>query len=201
MIIQERIPKKGLAQGVSILMNESSSCIAAFAHQRNREYPISGGPSTDRVSILAPQLVELSIHLLKELKWQGIAMVEWKIDPRDGQPKLMEINPRFWGSLELAIRSGVDFPTLYARVASGEMVRPVLNYRVGVQCRWMIPGEILHYFNQPPSQKESWKKFLQGLPQSAEEWDSQDWSGLLATLICTGALAFNPRYWKYLRRG
>jgi predicted ATP-grasp superfamily ATP-dependent carboligase len=201
MIIQERVPPQGRGQGVSILMGTDGECVAAFAHERLQQYPNSGGPSTDRHGIWAPELVEQSVSLLKRLEWRGIAMVEWKVDPRDGIPKLMEINPRFWGSLELAVRSGVDFPLLYARAALGEKSEPVLKYPAGVRCRWMIPGEILRYATQSSNQREGIIAFLRGLPRSAEEWDWSDLFGTLATFICTAAKALNPRYWKYVLRG
>ena len=117
MLIQERVPPEGRGQGVSLLMDGNGKCVATFVHERLQQYPNSGGPSSDRKSIHAPQLLEWSLALLHRLQWRGVAMVEWKLDPRDGKPKLMEINPRFWGSLELAVRAGVDFPTLYARAA------------------------------------------------------------------------------------
>jgi predicted ATP-grasp superfamily ATP-dependent carboligase len=200
LLIQEKIPFHGSAVGVSLLMDKDGDCVAAFAHKRTQQYPVSGGPSTDRKSIEAPELVNQSIALLKSLSWQGVAMVEWKIDPRDGIPKLMEINPRFWGSLELAVRSGVNFPTLYARAALGEKLTPIRNYAVGIRCRWMIPGEILRYMSQKKVDREPLNLFLKGLPQSAEEWDIHDLRGFFSTLICTIALAFNPRYWRYVRK-
>lgn len=201
MLIQERVPPQGRGQGVSILMGQDGECVAAFAHERLQQYPNSGGPSTDRRGIHAPSLVEQSIQLLRRLEWRGIAMVEWKIDPRDGQPKLMEINPRFWGSLELAVRSGVNFPLLYARAAVGEKLEPVITYQTGLRCRWMVPGEILRYLTQPRGAREGWIAFLRGLPGNAEEWNAGDLIGTLATLVCTAAAALNPRYWKYVRRG
>jgi predicted ATP-grasp superfamily ATP-dependent carboligase len=201
MLIQERIPSHGVARGVSLLMNQDGECIASFAHQRIRQYPIHGGPSTDRQSIDDPNLVKQSIALLKSLSWQGIAMVEWKVDPRDGIPKLMEINPRFWGSLELAIRSGVDFPSLYVQAALGHPLKSIHSYQIGTRCRWIIPGDILRYLSEKKQNREPFTEFLKGLPKSAEEWDLQDIRGFLSTWICTGALAFNPRYWKYVRRG
>jgi len=199
MLIQERIPADGRGLGVGLLMDRDGRRVASFAYERLAEYPVSGGPSTDRRSLSDPGLVELSVRLLESLEWRGVAMVEWKQDPRDGVPKLMEINPRFWGSLELAVRAGVDFPGLYARIARGETVGPVLEQRPGVRCRWMIPGEILRYVGTS-GRREPIGAFLRGLPGLAEEWDSTDIPGSLATVICTGALAMNPRYWRFARR-
>jgi predicted ATP-grasp superfamily ATP-dependent carboligase len=76
-------------------------------------------------------------------------MVEFKVDPRDGIPKLMELNPRFWGSLQLAIVSGVDFPYLMLRMAREESFEPVLHYTVGKRCRWLLLGDILHFLSNP----------------------------------------------------
>lgn len=201
LLIQERVPPQGRGQGVSVLMDSEGKCVSAFAHERLQQYPNSGGPSTDRRGIQAPQLIEASVSLLERLEWRGIAMVEWKIDPRDGIPKLMEINPRFWGSLELAVRSGADFPRLYAQAALGERSGRSLPYRANVRCRWMIPGELLRYLTQPRRAREGLIAFLRGLPASAEEWDPRDLTGTIATIVCMAAQALNPRYWKYLLRG
>jgi predicted ATP-grasp superfamily ATP-dependent carboligase len=76
-------------------------------------------------------------------------MVEFKVDPRDNEPKLMELNPRFWGSLALAIHAGVDFPYLLYRMAMGEEFEPIVEYEVGVRCRWLLPGDILHFLHNP----------------------------------------------------
>ena len=74
--------------------------------------------------------------LLDDLRWRGVAMVEFKVDRRDGQPRLMEINGRFWGSLQLAIDAGVDFPSILIDSFSGRVVAPSSPYRVGVRSRW-----------------------------------------------------------------
>ena len=76
-------------------------------------------------------------------------MAEFKVDPRDGIPKLMEVNPRFWGSLQLAIISGVDFPWLILNMALGKDFSPVLDYRVDQRCRWLLFGDILHFIKNP----------------------------------------------------
>ncbi len=148
-LIQEWIPDGGGTYGFSALFDEASNIKAAFIHQKLRMYPVQGGPSTLREGVEYPQIMQLGLSLLKSLNWVGVGMVEFKVDPRDGIPKLMEVNPRFWGSLQLAIVSGVDFPYLILRMARGEKFEPVLSYKVGKRCRWLLLGDILHFLNNP----------------------------------------------------
>ena len=148
-MVQEFIPPGANAYGVSLLLNKEAEPRAVFVHKRLREFPVKGGPSTLRESVHKPELVDISIRLLKSINWHGVAMVEFKEDPRDGQCKIMEINPRFWGSLPLAIVAGVDFPyLLYKMVTEGD-VEPVMEYPAGIRCRWLLPGDILHFTFNP----------------------------------------------------
>jgi predicted ATP-grasp superfamily ATP-dependent carboligase len=148
-IVQDYIPEGGGAFGASVLVGPQGERLASFVHRRLREYPVSGGASTLRASVRDPQLVEIAFRLLEAVEWFGVAMAEFRYDPRDGQPKLIELNPRFWGSLNLAIQSGVDFPWLLYRVARGERVEPVHDYREGVVGRWVLQGDLLHYLTNP----------------------------------------------------
>ena len=148
-LVQEWIPDGMGTFGFSALLDQNSDVKAAFIHKKMRMYPVQGGPSTLREGVCHPQIMELGISLLKALNWTGIAMAEFKVDPRDGIPKLMEVNPRFWGSLQLAITSGVDFPWLMLKMARGEDFPPVLDYQVNKRCRWLLFGDILHFFKNP----------------------------------------------------
>jgi predicted ATP-grasp superfamily ATP-dependent carboligase len=148
-IVQEVLPPGGESLGVGALMNFSSEPRASFAYRRLREYPLSGGPSTLRESIGNDELRETAVRLLASLSWTGVAMVEFKIDPRDGRPAILEVNPRFWGSLNLAILSGVDFPYLLYRLAMEGDLPPLTGYREGVRSRALLPGELLHFAKNP----------------------------------------------------
>ena len=81
-----------------------------------------------------------------------------------------------------------------------DYLQPVITYQTGVRCRWIVPGDILRYINQPREKRESLSKFLDGLPQLAEEWCLTDLRGTAATIVCQAFLALNPKYWKYVRR-
>jgi predicted ATP-grasp superfamily ATP-dependent carboligase len=148
-MIQEYVPPGGESCGVFLLLNEGSDVRAVFAHKRIREFPLRGGPSTFRESVYRPKLVETSARLLKAMKWYGVAMVEFKQDVRDGQFKVMEVNPRFWGSLQLSILAGVDFPYLLYKMEMEGDIGPVTDYQKGVRCRWLLPGDILHFIANP----------------------------------------------------
>ncbi len=135
VLLQERIPGPGVGL---FLCCDHGRPLAVFSHQRLREKPPSGGVSVLRESIAADdQARDHAEHLLGELRWNGVAMVEFKRDTRDGRPKLMEINGRFWGSLQLAIDAGVDFPALLVRMLDDPAVPAVNGYRVGVRSRWL----------------------------------------------------------------
>lgn len=134
LLIQERIQGPGV--GVFACFDNGKP-IAWFTHRRIREKPPSGGVSVLRESApLDPIAVDHANKLLTHLRWHGVAMVEFKRDDRDGSLRLMEINGRFWGSLQLAIDAGVDFPALLVELAAGQHPEPVESYRVGVRSRW-----------------------------------------------------------------
>lgn len=134
ILVQQRIAGPGF--GISILLWDGE-LRAAFAHRRIREKPPSGGVSVLRESIpLDTGLLSKCITLLRDFNWQGVAMVEFKLDDKSGAPYLMEINGRLWGSLQLAIDAGVDFPSLLVQSALGMNSPPAIAYRSGVKTRW-----------------------------------------------------------------
>jgi predicted ATP-grasp superfamily ATP-dependent carboligase len=100
---------EGHGQGVFALYNQGQP-VCFFAHRRIREKPPEGGVSVLSESAPVDEgLKGLAHQLLSNAQWHGVAMVEFRVTP-DGSPYLMEINPRFWGSLQLAVDAGIDFP-------------------------------------------------------------------------------------------
>ena len=160
-LIQEYVP--GKTYDVAVIYNHPR-LRAACCIEEHRAHPPTGGYSSFRESVtLDPKMKDHALRLLKALEWYGVAELEFKLDPRDSIPKLMEINGRFWGSLEVAIGAGLDFPYLLYRTAVDGDVKPVSNYKVGVKRRW-FEGDLLHLTsvlrNESPigdQRLDSWK--------------------------------------------
>jgi len=141
-LIQQRVQGEG--QGVFGLFEHGRPCVL-FAHRRIREKPPAGGVSVLRESIQLPKpMTDYAVRLLEHVKWHGVAMVEFKVERESHVPRLMEINGRFWGSLQLAIDAGLNFPHLLYQAASGAPVAiPNNAYRIGTRSRWFL-GDLDH---------------------------------------------------------
>jgi predicted ATP-grasp superfamily ATP-dependent carboligase len=140
-LIQERIVGSGI--GVFVLCDHGR-LVTAFAHRRLREKPPSGGVSVLCESVAVdPELCRQAMRLLGPLGWHGVAMMEFKQDRRTGRPVLIEVNGRFWGSLQLAIDAGVDFPFLNSQLTLGHRPDVPPIYKVGLKSRWLL-GDLDH---------------------------------------------------------
>lgn len=134
-LLQEYI--SGQAHGIFALYDRGK-LVASFAHRRLRENPPSGGVSVLCESVEKnPEAWRMARTLLDHVAWHGVAMAEFKVSA-DGKPYLMEVNGRFWGSLQLAIDAGVDFPWLLYQLATDRAVDPVDGYTTGVRSRWLL---------------------------------------------------------------
>ena len=144
ILVQRFIPGSGA--GVFALYGDSGPA-AWFAHRRLREKPPSGGVSVLCESVAVdPVMRGHAERLLSAADWFGPAMVEFRVDP-EGRPWLMEVNGRLWGSLQLAIDCGVDFPWLLYQLCRGEEVHGPKSYESGCRLRWLL-GDLDHLLLQ-----------------------------------------------------
>lgn len=108
-MVQEYLSGGGL--GCSVLAEEGT-VRAALCHRRVREYPVSGGPSSCCIRVDRPDLEGYAARLVQEAGYTGLAMFEFK-EGADGQPRLLEVNPRVWGTFPLTRASGSGIPLLW----------------------------------------------------------------------------------------
>lgn len=130
---------------------------ALVTHRRIRTFPKSGGRGIYEETTDEPDIREQAVALLKALRWHGPAEVEFLREKGTGTPYLMEINGRFWGSLDLAIHAGVDFPWLACKLAVDGDVPAVTKYSVGVRYRWLIPFGVSSALEEPPWSRDLWR--------------------------------------------
>ena len=140
-LIQEYII--GQNYGINLLMHHGQ-LKAVFSKRSIRDKPPSGGVSVMRESIPVDQrMLEYAEKILRLLNWSGVAEVEFKIDPNDNLPKLIEINGRLSGYVQLATECGVDFPYLLYLLSIGESINICLSYKIGLKSRWLL-GDLDH---------------------------------------------------------
>lgn len=117
---------------------------AILTQERLKTLPPSGGYGVMNRTIYIPEIKEMAEHLLKSMSWHGLAQVEFKYDPKTDTYRLMEINPKFWGTLAISVAAGVDFPYMAYQMAIGERAQPVKEFKEGCVYRWVLPNELLH---------------------------------------------------------
>jgi predicted ATP-grasp superfamily ATP-dependent carboligase len=145
-IIQEYISHKGGHYSLAALFDCNSNPISTHVYVETKQYPISGGPAVNAVSVKKPAWADDYIRFLKDNNWVGPVHMDILYDINAEKPRLLEVNPRFWMSLNLSIQSGVDFPYLLYQLTTGQKVTSVLEYQSGMKYRWMLPNEFLWLF-------------------------------------------------------
>jgi len=156
-MIQEYVQKNSYCTAC-VLLDHNSDEIASFAYERVKEYPLSGGPTVVGISCKNDEVIRYALSLLKSIGWKGVAEVEFIID-QQGIPQLLEVNPRFWMPLNLAIQSGVDFPFLLYQLAMKIPVSKPETYTIPMKYRWVIPNEIL-WTLASPHKKQAFRELL-----------------------------------------
>lgn len=158
-IIQEYIPSKEGRYLLHTLFNQSHKPVAVCVIQAIRCYPANGGPTAFGKTVVQEEVWKYGLELLRAMNWQGVAEVEFLVDERDNQPKLMEVNQRFGNPVGLAIEAGVDIPYLLYNLVVNEAVEQIFNYKIGTKWRWFFPQDLL-WFLTAQDRASSLKSFF-----------------------------------------
>jgi len=119
-----------------------------MAVQKLRKHPIGFGTgSASRTKALDERIAEYSHRLLKGSDYHGFAAIEWKWDPRDGTPKLIEVNPRPVGYHRLFDHAGINYVGIILEDAvSGSSREGDFDYRSKIH--WVDPFADLYEFKR-----------------------------------------------------
>jgi predicted ATP-grasp superfamily ATP-dependent carboligase len=190
LIVQEYIPGRGCGLFATY---QNGVCKRVFMHRRVREYPATGGVSSCAESFWDSTLESHGRRMLDALNWHGVAMVEFRQDDRDSEYKLMEINPKFWGSLDLAMAAGADFPGDLCRMALGQTLLFTDQYRRDLRFHWPLSGQgdLYHVWTRPQSLFAVVLDLLNPRVRSNVWWG--DLGPNLSEMGSLAARAFRPR--------
>jgi D-aspartate ligase len=135
VIVQELVPGDGRHQFAYCALFKEGEALATMTCRRRRQHPPEFGRASTYVETVdAPEIELLSERFLRDIGYYGLAELEYKLDPRDGRYKLLDVNARTWGYHSLGQRAGVDFPALLYADQLGERVEP---RRAEVGVRWV----------------------------------------------------------------
>jgi glutathione synthase/RimK-type ligase-like ATP-grasp enzyme len=154
-LIQERIENgKDILGGFFLF--DKGNFISYYGHKRIRTYPEEGGVTVYSKVDYNEEIKELGIELLKKLNWSGIAMVEFLYDKNDNSYKIIELNPRAWGSIMLSEFSNSKIIKNYVNISLNNKIEDSkLNDDVFI--RWFFPWDFISYLKKSGKIKDFWK--------------------------------------------
>jgi glutathione synthase/RimK-type ligase-like ATP-grasp enzyme len=144
--IQELLPNaKNVEAGFYLC--EKGEIISFYSHKRIRTYPETGGVTVFSEFKIDKKIRQSGAKIIKKLNWSGLLMIEYIFDKRDNQYKLIEINPRLWGSILLSEFSGANFLKSYVNF-SLNIKNININYKKNIYIRWFFPYEFIYFFKK-----------------------------------------------------
>ena len=110
IMVQELIPGGGSQQFSYCAFFRKGEAVGKMVARRRRQHPLEFGRASTYVETVdIPILEDYSERFLRAIDYYGLAEIEYKLDPRDSQYKLLDVNARTWGYHSLGARVGVDF--------------------------------------------------------------------------------------------
>ena len=132
VMVQELIPGGGSQQYSYCAFFRNGKAVGKMMARRRRQHPLQFGRASTYVETVdIPLLEELSERFLRKINYYGLVELEYKLDPRNSQYKLLDVNARTWGYHSLGAGAGVDFSLMLYRDQMGLPVEPCKG-RAGV---------------------------------------------------------------------
>jgi len=188
---------------IATVFNTNSKPTGIFCGRKIRQWPVQMGVGTLTESSYNADAVRASIRLLRRIRWEGAVATEIKKDSKDGEFKIIELNPRTHSWTWLAVETGVDIPYLWYRHACGDIDSPKAVVSKG-NLAWLYWLTDLFGLPSQLSFAEDRRKFIKqylgslGRDKVHAVLNKKDPLPFFADLI--NALRYVPSYIKRLRQ-
>lgn len=184
VILQAFVPGQGAGYMALCI---GGQVVREFTHCRLREWPPEGGYATAAIATDDPELAQMGRKIVASLSWNGPAMVEFR---RGEQGTFfIEFNPKFWGSLELALAAGADFPGDLCSWSLGTDLgnRAIPPARHGQRFWWPWRGDLRRLLRRPSDTLRVLRDLAS--PGAKSNWS---WSDPIPNLIEIGGELLYP---------
>lgn len=139
LMIQEIIPgEDNSIYSVKTFFDDQMNLIGLWMNQKLHQFPPHFGSSALVLSKRNEEVIQTALPFLREIQFKGLAIAEFKKDPRDGQLKFIEINPRIGLTQALSSQVGVNLAYLYYLSLTGQNPSPVLNQKEGIKWIYFV---------------------------------------------------------------
>lgn len=143
-LVQEKIAN-GLNVEGCFLMCKDGVIINYYTHNRIRTFPITGGVTTHSKINKNIKLFNASSKVVLKLNYTGLLMIEFLYDRKDNKYKLIEINPRIWGSILASNSSKTNLVQNYVSLCLNRNL--LFSDFKESYITWLFPYEITHLFS------------------------------------------------------
>ena len=155
-ILQEKIGSHRSKIVTGCFLFKNGNLIDYFGHKRIRTFPMTGGVTLYSKLHNNELIKDLGSNLLKKLNWTGFAMIEFMWCDKNKEYKIIELNPRLWGSMILSEACNSNMITNYIQLCNNENTKKT-NLRSKASVRWMIPYDLINLLTFKISLKEFFK--------------------------------------------
>lgn len=135
LVAQEYIPGNIFDGGFAVW---NGKVLAGISQQRVWTIPPEGGVGAYNKSIYIPEIFEYATRIFQRIRWSGPAQLEFIHDVSNNQYKLIEINPRFWGTVGLSVKAGTQIAKSLLNSAFGRDIQSLSMARDGVEFKWWL---------------------------------------------------------------
>jgi predicted ATP-grasp superfamily ATP-dependent carboligase len=208
-LLQEYCPGLKVNHGVLCAGGELKGI---YQYEGEREFPATGGITSLHLSTpVDPQLREWTRSLVREMRWDGVAMIEYKVDKANKRPVLMEVNGRFWSPQSAANKLGMNFPyALYCYLRDGYCASMDTKYPIGKRNRYLLGditslasiwlGTCPNYLSPVPGRWQALWYFLRDF-RPGVQYDVLDFGDSIPSLryLLSIPLSALRKLWKWFR--